>query len=111
MKAKVISTGKIIEVKLNLNSQPTTDSGACSVYEGSDGYTYFDTELDLKNIYPDWQKIKIQAAIAIMAANHASPELMQFLTTKEEFPFTALAKVSVKSANALVKELQKSIEL
>lgn len=46
-----------------------------------------------------------------MAANHASPELMQFLTTKEEFPFKALAKVSVKSADALVNELQKSIEL
>lgn len=57
MKAKVLSTGKIIEVKLNLNSQPTAESGAKSVYEGSDGNTYFDTELDFKNVYPDWQQL------------------------------------------------------
>ena len=111
MKAKVLYTGKIVEVKLNLNSQPTANSGAKSVYEGSDGNTYFDTELDFKNVYPDWQQVRIQAAIAIMPANHASPELMQFLTTKEDFPFTSLAKVSVKSADALVSELQKSMEL
>lgn len=110
MKAKVLYTGKIVEVKLKLNSQPTAKSGG-KVYEGSDGDTYFDTELDFKNVYPDWQQVRIQAAIAIMAANHASPELMQFLTTKEDFPFTSLAKVSVKSADALVSELQKSMEL
>lgn len=111
MKAKVLYTGKIVEVKLNLNSQPTAKPGAKSVYEDSDGNTYFDTELDFKKVYPDWQQVRIQAAIAIMAANHTSPELMQFLTTKEYFPFTSLAKVSVKSADALVSELQKSMEL
>lgn len=59
MKAKVLSTGKVIEVKLNLNFQPTSNSGSQSVYEGSDGGAYFDTELDFKNVYPDWQQVKI----------------------------------------------------
>ena len=46
MKAKVRETGKVIDVTLNLCSQPVESSGATSVYEGSDGNTYFDTELD-----------------------------------------------------------------
>lgn len=75
MKAKVLYTGKIVEVKLNLNSQPTANSGAKSVYEGSDGNTYFDTELDFKNVYPDWQQVRIQSAIAILQGIYSSKDI------------------------------------
>ena len=104
MKAKVLSTGKVIEVKLNLNSQPTADSGAHSVYEGSDGYTYFDTELDFKNVYPDWQQLRVQASLAIMQGLCSNPVVIQ------QFDYYERAELAAKQADALIQELQKSME-
>lgn len=57
--------------------------------------------------YINWEQRRYEIAKAVMAANHASPELMQFLTKKEAFPFDELARVSVKAADALIKELRK----
>lgn len=95
MKAIIKSTGEIIDVKpivyvLNDNDYLTITAREIEIIE-----------------QPDWEKVRIQAAIAIDAANHASPELMQFLTTKEQFPFSKLAKVAVKAADALIEELKK----
>lgn len=59
--------------------------------------------------YIDWKQTRIQAAIAIMQANYANPDLMQFLTTKEEFPYNALARISVMSADVLIEELKKNM--
>lgn len=111
MKAKVSATGKIIEVKLNLNSQPTAESGAKSVYEGSDGHTYFDTELDFKNVYPDWQQVRIQAAIAITQGIYASNDLALYAGKMSYNPHEAIAKLAINQADELVSKLQKSMEL
>lgn len=111
VKAKVLSTGKIIEVKFNLNSQPTSESGASRVYEGSDGHTYFDTELDFKNIYPDWQQVRIQAAIAIAQGIYASKDMALYAGKTSSNPHRTIAEVAVNQADFLVSELQKSMEL
>lgn len=111
MKAKVLSTGKIIEVELNLNSQPTSKSGAKSVYEGSDGHTYYDTELDFKNVYPDWQQVRIQAAIAISQGIYASNDLALYASKTSYNPHEAIAELAINQADELVSKLQKSMEL
>lgn len=98
MKAKVKETGKVIDVKLNMNSKPVVGTGASHVFEGSDGKTYFDTELDLKNVYPDWQNVRIQAAIAVIQGAWARTISL----TYEE-----LAQYAVKQADALINELKK----
>lgn len=102
MKAKVKETGKIIEATLNRNSYPVSGSGATSVYEGSDGNTYFDTELDFVNIYPDWEQIRIQAAIAAMQGVLSNPAFCN-ISTNKELPI----KIAIYSADALIKELKK----
>jgi hypothetical protein len=111
MKAKVLYTGKIVEVKLNLNSQPTANSGAKSVYEGSDGNTYFDTELDFKNVYPDWQQIRIQSAIAILQGIYSSKDIALHASKTTYNPLESMAELATKQADVLVSELQKSMEL
>lgn len=45
MKAKVLYTGKIVEVKLNLNSQPTAKSGA---------KVYMKTLMGIPILIPNW---------------------------------------------------------
>lgn len=111
MKAKVSATGKIIEVELNLNSQPTSKSGAKNVYEGSDGHTYFDTELDFKNVYPNWQQVRIQAAIAIAQGVYASKDMALYAGKTSPNPHETIAEVAINQADALVSKLQKSMEL
>ena len=110
MKAKVLYTGKIVEVKLNLNSQPTANSGAKSVYEGSDGNTYFDTELDFKNVYPDWQQVRIPA-IAILQGIYSSKDIALHASKTAYNPLESMAELATRQADVLVSELQKSMEL
>lgn len=111
MKAKVLSTGKIVEVMLNHNSQPTASSGAKSVYEGSDGNTYFDTELDFKNVYPDWQQIRIQAAIAILQGIYSSKDIALHANKTSDNPLESMAELATRQADVLVNELKNSMEL
>lgn len=66
MKAKVKATGEVVEAKINTNIVPVCGGSAKSFYDCSDGNTYLDTDLDFNNVYPDWQQIRIQAAISAM---------------------------------------------
>lgn len=111
MKAKVLSTGKIIEVMLNLNSQPIANSCAKSVYEGSDGNTYFDTELDFKNVYPDWQQVRIQASIAILQGIYSSKDIALHASRTSDNPLESMAELATRQADVLVNELKNSMEL
>lgn len=100
MKARVKATGEVIEAIININAQQVAGIGARRVYEGSDGNTYFETELDFDNVFPDWQQVRIQAAIAAMKS----------LITCYEGVSNAEQKVIEKSviyADALVAELKK----
>lgn len=76
MKAKVRETGKVIDVTLNLCSQPVESSGATSVYEGSDGNTYFDTELDFVNVYIDWEQRRYEIAKAVLQGLNANGRII-----------------------------------
>lgn len=101
MKAKVKETGKVIDVTLNRCSVPVQGCGATSVYKGDDGKTYFDTELDFIHVYPDWQQVRIQASIAAMQGIIANPHRDGIIED--------LAKLSVEFAEALIKELKKTM--
>lgn len=103
MEAKVLKTGKVVEVKVNRNVQPVIDSGAHRVYEDSEGKLYLDTELDFKNVYPDWQQLRIQVSLVIMQGLCSNSVVMQ------QFDYSERAELAVKQADALIQELQKDL--
>ena len=60
----------------------------------------------------NWEEVKVNAAIAAMQAILSNPDLMQAVTASEVVTGTCAekcAKVSVKYADALVRELKKSV--
>lgn len=99
MKAKVKATGKVIEATINKCAVPVQDCGASSIYQGDDGKTYYDTELDFINVYPDWQQVRIQAAIAAMQGYCANVDVEHCL----------IAELSVEQADALVEKLKETM--
>lgn len=101
MKAKVIKTGKIVDVTLDKNAQPMSDTGAMYVYTSSDGTRYLNTELDFLNAYPDRQQIRIQASIAIMQG------ICSNSITLQNYDYFERAEFAVKQADALIEELFK----
>ena len=108
MKAKVKATGKIVEATLDKCSVPVSGYGARSVYECSDGKKYFDTELDFINVYPDWQQVRIQAAISAMNGLLTGTCADRYtLRIRPE----QIAKDANEYADALIKELQKEMEV
>lgn len=70
MKAKVKATGKVIEVEkiIEYSELPGTSFGVDYEYykDEVNQKTYNEDELDFINIYPDWQQVRIQAAIEAM---------------------------------------------
>lgn len=108
VKAKVKATGKVVEATLDKCSVPVAGYGARSVYECSDGKKYFDTELDFINVYPDWQQVRIQAAISAMNGLLTGTSAERYtLRIKPE----QIAKDANEYADALIKELQKEMEV
>lgn len=103
MKAKVKATGIVVEANLNRCAMPVAGYGASSIYECSDGKNHYDTELDFINVYPDWQQVKIQAAMfamqGILANNTCNATIEEITDT------------SVKFADTLVRKLQKEMEV
>lgn len=106
MKAKVKETGKVVEVVkiIEYSEQPGTSFGGdCEYYKDeANQKTYNEDELDFVNVFPDWQKVRIQAAIAAM----------QNLCGCERFwsyPEEDIAKYSVRQADALIAELKKEM--
>lgn len=103
MKAKVKATGKVIEATIDKCAVPVQGCGASSVYQGDDGKTYYDTELDFINVYPDWQQVRIQAAIAAMQGFCANKISLEKCTYDER------VNLSVRQADALIEELKKTM--
>lgn len=99
MKAKVKSTGKVLEVEINRCMSDGING--TWVYTDNDGNIYSHKELDFINIYPDWQQVRIQAAIANMQAYISNPH--------RDGRIEDLAKISVKFADALIEELKKTM--
>lgn len=108
MKAKVKATGKVVEAVIDKCSVPVSGYGAKFVYDCSDGKKYFDTELDFINVYPDWQQIRIQAAISAMNGLLTGTSAERYtMRIKPE----KIAEDAKEYADALIKELQKEIEV
>lgn len=108
LKARVLKTGKVVEVERDLNTQPASGTGAIYVFKDKDGNTYFNTDLNFNEVYPDWQKIRVQASIAAMQGivTAISPERFTCRPGAE-----AVAKASIEYADALVGELLKDYGL
>jgi hypothetical protein len=68
-------------------------------------------QLIYENLPIDWEQRKYELAKAFEAASLANPEYMQYATMGEKFytPEERLAKVSIKYADALIKELKSTI--
>lgn len=106
MKAKVKATGIVVEANLNRCAMPVAGYGASSIYECSDGKNHYDTELDFINVYPDWQQVRIQAAISAMNGLLTGTSAERYtLKIKPE----TIAKDAKEYADALINELQKEM--
>lgn len=101
MKAKVKATGEVIDVEIDKCAVPVIGNGASYVYLGSNGKAYLDIQLDFINVYPDWQHVKVQAAIAAMQGICANPT--------GDLKINDIAKIAVEQANALIEELKKTM--
>lgn len=102
MKAKVKATGEVIDVEIDKCAVPVIGNGASYVYLGSNGKAYLDIHLDFINVYPDWQHVKVQAAIAAMQGFCSNDKFCVY--TEGD-----IAKYAVKQANALIEELKKNV--
>lgn len=106
MKAKVKATGKVVEVEkiIEYSELPGTSFGVdCEYYKDEvNQKTYNEDELDFINVYPDWQQVRIQAAISAM----------QCLLSNDKFCVYSekdIAKYAVKQSDALIEELKKTM--
>ncbi len=104
MKAKVIETGRVINVKWNPSISPLRDTGAKQIFDGDDGKQYTDLDLDFTNLYPDWQAVKIQASIAAMQGFISNDSFY----AESEGP-DKTAEWAEKYADALVNRLKETI--
>lgn len=108
MKAKVKATGKVIEVTINKCAVPVQGCGASSVYQGDDGRTYYDTDLDFIHVYPDWQQVRIQASIDAMQGMLAHST--RYIPRNPNMNWhNAIAEEAVELSNALIEELKKTM--
>lgn len=101
MKAKVKETGEIINVEFDMNSQSVNRYGFNDIYRGPNKEIYKESDLDFKNLYPDWQQIKIQASIAAMQgilSNNARDETIE-----------NMVNLSIELADTLVEKLKKKL--
>lgn len=107
MRAKVKDTGKIIDVEFDGDPQFMSVYGVNDTFRGPDGEIYTESELDFDNLYPDenlypnWQKIKVQASIAAMQgilANNARDETIE-----------NMVNLSIELADTLVEKLKKKL--
>lgn len=106
MKAKVKATGKVVEATLNMNIAPVNKGDASVFYECSDGNTYLDTDLDFSNIYPDWQQVRIQAAICAMQGQLSNRDMCLYAGTNKD-PLKLISEFAVRQADSLIEELRK----
>ena len=98
MKAKIISTGEII----NIADYAKVTLDHCDSWGNPIEIPFEDVELikDASNTN-DWQQVRIQAAIAAMKGLVSNPD--DFTTNQSP---SGIAKKSVMFADALVKELK-----
>lgn len=101
MKVKVKETGEIIDVEFDMNSQSANRYGFNDIYRGPNKEIYTEADLDFKNLYPDWQQIKIQASIAAMQgilSNSARDETIE-----------NMVNLSIELADTLVEKFKKKL--
>lgn len=94
MKAKVIETGEIVDVRPNGEK---TVQHRCTKYVTKDGRVYFSSQLNLPII--DWEQRRYEIAKDLMAASFA--ELMSAVS------LPTYAHICVQWADELIEELKK----
>lgn len=107
MKAIIKETGEIIDVERLEN--PCDLSDYCFI--DNDKRHYSPIELDFgscghsKEI--DWDRVRIQIAIAVMCGQYSNKDMMVFVGNTSNDPIKTIAELSVRQANALIEELKK----
>lgn len=109
---KVKATGKVVEVQkiIEYLEKPGTSFGGDYEYyiDEANKKTYEETELDFRNVFPDWQQVRIQAAISAMNGLLTGTCADRYtLRIRPE----QIAKDANEYADALIKELQKEINI
>lgn len=99
MKAKVIETGEIVDVRPNGEK---TVQHRCTKFVTKDGRVFFSSELNLPAI--DWEQRRYEIAKAAMVGELAFPVIEGVNPNPTA---TEICKWSVKLADALIEELKK----
>lgn len=107
MKAKVKATGQVINVEIDMNIQPVAGNDISYVFRDRDGRIYYGNDLDFKNLYPDWQQVRVQASIAAMQGMMAAISPERFTVRISE---KAVANASIGYADALIERLKEEME-
>ena len=94
MRARVIETGKIVDVVANGNYYDTTDNKE----------RYYSHELDFNDTVDYWTRLEHQAAIAAMK------ELLPMVNDGYEYVYEETAIVAYNYAHALVEKLKEKEE-
>lgn len=96
MKAIHTPTGNIVDVEYDINSQ----SARGAVYRDKQGTAFLKSELDFNYSAPNWEQVRINAAIAIMQGIYINNQF-------DSLDFENVAKMAIIQADALIEELKK----
>lgn len=97
MKAIHKPTGKIVDVEYDINSQ----SARGEIYRDKNGNAFCKPDLDFNYSAPNWEQVRIQAAIAVMQGMYSHNSML--IVTD----FQYRAEMAIRQANALIDELKK----
>ena len=89
MKARVIATGKIVEVVANENYYDTIDNKE----------RYYSYELDFNDTHDYWTRLEHQAAISAMGGMCGN-------TKYNDYAWVDMAKFAIEAAHALVEKMK-----
>lgn len=95
MKAKLKKTGEIIEVTFSQSKQ-----FLLSFYKDDNGNEYINDDLDFNVPAPNWEQIRIQAAIAAMQGLRAGDAY-------GDQSMKSIAELAVEQADELIEKLKK----
>lgn len=101
MKARVIETGEIVNVKFNVHPNPAVGETYWWCEKKQESFHKGELEF-LGQVNPiDWEQVRINAAIAAMQAYIGNGDYVKYNSE------SVIAAWSVKQSDALIEELKK----
>lgn len=97
MKAIYKPTGKIVDVEYDINSQ----SARGEIYRDKNGNAFCKPDLNFNYSAPNWEQVRIQAAIAAMQGLRAGDAY-------GDQSMKRIAELAVEQADELIEKLKKN---